>query len=391
MNGRSAGLPLRHIKVTNLPIVLVSLRPKGQGRIRRHEGSMYLQHFKLTQKPFELLPNPDFLFHSELHKKALVALEYGMQEHTGFILLTGEVGIGKTTLLRMLLDKAPESATIAMIFNTQLNSSQLLRMINDDFGIASQSSDKGDLLRDLNDFLIAQYSRNRRSILIIDEAQNLAPEQLEEIRLLSNLETAHSKLLQIILVGQPELRQRLHSPSLIQLRQRIMVHCHLLPLCADETAKYIFFRLQQAGNRDAVVWGPGTIERIHAVTRGIPRLINILCDYTLLDAYSTGTNLVSLESLEDILSHLDFEAQFWPSSPHAKGKLLTSEASPGSVPTGGEPVSEYAAALEAVRQAADEMRQNANIMLKSFHALSKMLNVVLEHYKDVRTKSGDAL
>ena len=351
---------------------------------------MYLQHFHLTQKPFELLPNPDFLFHSELHKKALVALEYGMQEHTGFILLTGEVGIGKTTLLRMLLEKAPESATVAMIFNTQLNSSQLLRMINDDFGIASASSDKGELLRDLNEFLISQYSSNRRSILIIDEAQNLAPEQLEEIRLLSNLETAHSKLLQIILVGQPELRQRLNSPGLIQLRQRIMVHCHLLPLSPEETAKYILYRLQQAGNREAILWGSGTVERIHAVTRGIPRLINILCDYILLDAYSNNTNAVSIENLEDILSHLDFEAQFWPSSPQTKARSLSlpGEAS-GAFSQDAAGGQELAAALETLRQVSDEMRQNANIMLKSFHALSKMLNVVLEHYKEIRSQTED--
>ncbi len=197
-------------------------------------------------------------------------MKYGLLENTGFILLTGEVGAGKTTLIRRLLGLIPTSMTIAKVFNTQVSSAQLLRMINDDFGIVSASTDKTDLLRELNDFLITQYGANRRSILIIDEAQNLGPEQLEEIRLLSNLETSHQKLLQIILVGQPELRDKLGSPELIQLRQRILVHCHLSPLSEQETESYILHRLEQAGNRNALCWQPAAMACVYAASRGFP-------------------------------------------------------------------------------------------------------------------------
>lgn len=273
---------------------------------------MYLHHFALHTKPFELLPDPGFLFPSAVHKKALAYLDYGLQEHSGFILLTGEVGAGKTTLIRSLLRKLPDRITMAKVFNTQVNAAQLIRLINDDFGLPCSSGDKADMLRDLNAFLIGQYAAGRRSVLIIDEAQNLGPDLLEEIRLLSNLETDHAKLLQIILVGQPELRERLCSPELIQLRQRILVHCHLFPLNEEESARYILYRLELAGNRDAVDWRPGSLGIIHAAARGIPRLINILCDYALLDAYTAGSREVSPKRLRDLLEQLDFEAQFWP-------------------------------------------------------------------------------
>ncbi len=273
---------------------------------------MYLQHFALRVKPFELLPDPGFLFPSAAHRKALAYLEYGLQEHSGFILLTGEVGAGKTTLIRSLLRKLPGGVTMAKVFNTQVNAAQLVRLINDDFGLPPSGGDKTDMLRDLNAFLIEQYAGGRRSVLVIDEAQNLGPELLEEIRLLSNLETEHAKLLQIILVGQPELRERLCSPDLIQLRQRILVHCHLTPLNPAESTGYILHRLELAGNRQAVAWRAGCLAAIHTATRGIPRLINILCDYILLDTYSAGSREVTLERLEALLAHLDFKAQFWP-------------------------------------------------------------------------------
>ncbi len=273
---------------------------------------MYLNYFSLHSKPFELLPDPGFLFPSSVHKRALSYLEYGIQEHSGFILITGEVGAGKTTLIRSLLSKLAANVTVAKVFNTQVDSAQLIRMINDDFGVETQGRDKTDMLRDLNTFLIEQYASRHRSVLIIDEAQNLSIDLLEEVRLLSNLETDHAKLLQIVLVGQPELRDRLSSPALIQLRQRILVHCHISPLTEEETADYILYRLEQAGNREALQWNEGSLELVYQASHGIPRLINILCDYILLDAYGAGINSVSRESVQNLLIQLDFEAQFWP-------------------------------------------------------------------------------
>ena len=288
---------------------------------------MYLGFFGFHTKPFALLPDPGFLFPSPVHKKALAYLEYGLFVHSGFILLTGEVGAGKTTLIRSLLAKIPSDVTVAKIFNTQISASQLIRMISDDFGLNSTYTDKADALRELNQFLIEQYAARRRSVLIIDEAQNLDLEQLEEVRLLSNLETGSRKLLQIVLVGQPELRDNLRSPALMQLRQRILVHCHLPPLSEPDTERYILHRLDQAGNANALIWGEGTMQRIHAASRGVPRLINILCDYILLEAYSGDVREISREGLEKLLLQLDFEAQFWPETAETREEAKTLPAS----------------------------------------------------------------
>ncbi len=329
--------------------------PRMVFRPPQAEDGMYLDHFKLRVKPFELLPDPEFLFPSAVHRKALAYLEYGIQEHSGFVLFTGEVGTGKTTLIRRLLDQIPERTTIAKIFNTQVNSAQLLRMINDDFGLTGVSLDKAEMLRELNEFLIDQYAAGRRSILIIDEAQNLGPAQLEEIRLLSNLETGHAKLLQIILVGQPELRDRLSSPQLIQLRQRILVHCHLSPLTTEDTEHYILHRLELAGNREALIWQDGVMELIHQATRGIPRLINILCDYVLLELFGAGRNDARVEDVSAILDHLDFEAQFWPTSDSPR--------------TGGTAVSSDLAVMERISR---EMQENLKLLHKNILMLAEM-------------------
>ncbi len=276
---------------------------------------MYLRFFSLTAKPFELLPDPSFLFLSEAHRRALAYLEYGLRELPGFVLVTGEVGAGKTTLIRALLRKRRTDIVMAKLFNTKVNAQQLVRMILDDFGLEGPCVDKAEMLHQLNMFLIEQYAAGRHCVLIIDEAQNLSADVLEEVRMLSNLETDNAKLLHIILVGQPELREKLRSPELSQLRQRILVHCHVPPLNRTEAAKYILHRLEQAGNRNALQWHAGCLEAIYAAGRGIPRLINILCDYVLLDAFSEGRREVRREDLDRLLRQLDFEAQFWPSAP----------------------------------------------------------------------------
>jgi len=273
---------------------------------------MYTSFFGLRSKPFQLTPDPDFLFLSKVHRKALTYLNYGIASDSGgFILITGEVGTGKTTAVRSMMKGLKEDIVFSRINNTRLTSDQLIAMINDDFGLDMKNRDKTQMLRDLTDFLIEQYGRRRKSVLIIDEAQNLSADLLEEIRLLSNLETDKSKLLQIIMVGQPELKRVLAQPELRALRQRITVSCHIYPLTREETEKYIFHRLDIAGNREAVVFHDGCIDLIHNFSRGIPRLINILCDFLLLTAFIEKTKEISLEMVKDVTNDLGRENRYW--------------------------------------------------------------------------------
>lgn len=275
---------------------------------------MYEEYFNFATKPFDLLPNPDLLFLSNSHGKALSYLRYGIQERAGFILLSGEVGAGKTTLIRELVKRHLDNVTLAKVFNTRADSLQLLTMINDDFGLETEGRSKATLIRDLNEFLIDQYAAGKRAVLIIDEAQNLSVDLLEEIRLLSNLETDGGKLLQIVLVGQPELRDKLNSPELLQLRQRIQIGCHLKPLNREEISEYIHYRMEGAGNREAVSFADDAMDEIHSLSRGIPRLVNILCDYLLIDAFANERRDVTLVDVTEIAEELDFERQYWQGS-----------------------------------------------------------------------------
>jgi general secretion pathway protein A len=289
---------------------------------------MYESFFKLKKKPFELVPDPAFIYLSRSHKKALTYLDYGIRERVGFILLTGEVGSGKTTLIRDLLNKKYEKVVLAKVFNTRVSSDQLLAMINDDFGLPVQGKDKVALMRELNDFLVQQFAAGRQPILIIDEAQNLDADLLEEVRMLSNLESSQSKLLQIILVGQPELRETLSSPALMQLRQRISISCHLVALSREEVAHYIEHRMEVAGNASALAFTGETLDLVHRHSRGIPRLINIFCDFLLLSAFSDECRTVTVAMVQDVIEELDFENHFWGRS--ASGALLSPTVSDSS-------------------------------------------------------------
>ncbi len=280
---------------------------------------MYTEFFGLSAKPFELLPNPKFLYLSKGHRKALSYLQYGVQEHAGFTLLTGEVGSGKTTLLRDIINKISGDTTLAMVFNTSVDGTQLLAMINEDFGLQIEGRSKVELLSDLNDFLLAECSEGRQPIIIIDEAQNLSEEALEEIRLLSNLEADNFKLVQIILVGQPELRDIVARPSLRQLRQRISISCHLDPLNREETEEYIFHRLATVGNRDCISFTPEGLDKIYEFSGGIPRLISLICDFLMLSAFVEETHEISNDLIDDAVSELSF------GKGQATGRKITSE------------------------------------------------------------------
>jgi general secretion pathway protein A len=281
---------------------------------------LYEQFFGFTVKPFELLPDPDFLFPSRSHKRALTYLEYGIRERSGFILLTGEIGSGKTTIIRNLLKQKDEKVIVSKIHNTRVDTGQLLALINEDFGLPVDGSDKIILLRDLNDFLIRQYAVGKQPVLVIDEAQNLSEDHLEEIRLLSNLEDGKAKLLQIILVGQPELRRTLAAESLIQLRQRISINCQIHPLNRGETELYILHRMERAGNRTAVAFHEEALELIFRTSRGIPRLTNILCDYLLLTAFAAQSLEIDETMVMEVLEDLDFEKQYWDFSEPPAGE-----------------------------------------------------------------------
>lgn len=310
---------------------------------------MYESFFNLTKKPFDLVPNPEFLFMSRSHRRALIHLDYGIHERAGFILLTGEVGSGKTTLIRDLIKKRPAGVLLSKVFNTCVNFEQFLTMVNDDFGLQSPGKDRTSLLRDLNDFLIEQYSLGNRPTLIIDEAQNLTPELLEDIRMLSNLESDDAKLLQIIIVGQPELRKTLALPSLLQLRQRISINCHLSPLSRPELEEYILHRLEIAGNREAVAFCPGSMDIIFRYSRGIPRLVNIICDFLMLSAFAEETREIDEDMVRDVIGDLDFENQFWESGlPDHSEALQPKEEGPA---TGEKPAN----AMELLKEISERL------------------------------------
>ncbi|EPR37245.1 secretion ATPase, PEP-CTERM locus subfamily [Desulfovibrio sp. X2] len=311
---------------------------------------MYTSFFGLREKPFDLLPNPDFLFPSQAHKRALTYLSHGIRERVGFILLTGEVGSGKTTIIRNLIRKQLQNISISKVFNTKVDSHQLLAMINDDFGLPTEGKDKVTLIRELNEYLIGQYATGKMATLIIDEAQNLSQDLLEEIRMLSNLETDREKLLQIILVGQPELRKTLSSPALLQLRQRIQINCHIHPLSPAEVEEYILYRLEKAGNKEALNFEPGSMDAIHTYTRGVPRLINILCDYILLDAFASQSTKVTPQTINELAQDLSFDSQYWESTSPEGAAPANGEANVAEDGAGAQ-TDPVAATTQAVRTA----------------------------------------
>jgi len=266
---------------------------------------MYEQFFGLKEKPFNITADPSFLFFSRRHKEAFSHLIYGIKERKGFLEITGEIGTGKTTLCKALLNSLNKGTKSALILNPDLSRLQLLKTVLRDLEIEVKRNSAISLLGKLNQFLIQQLSQGNNVVLIIDEAQNLKPSTLEQIRLLSNLETEKEKLLQIVLVGQPELREKLKSPKLKQLRQRISVRYHILPLDKDELIKYIKHRLSVAGSFNAVEFSKEAIEEIYRYSQGIPRVINILCDKALLAAFVKENKSISQDMVQQCIEELE--------------------------------------------------------------------------------------
>ncbi|HBA85855.1 MAG TPA: ATPase [Verrucomicrobia bacterium] len=266
---------------------------------------MYLEFFGLTEMPFNITPDPRFLFFSTRHREAFDHLMYGIHNRKGFIELTGEVGSGKTTLCRALLSSLPSNVRTALVLNPSLTETQLLRAILNDFGLQVKGRDRLAYIERLNEFLLEQIKEGNNVLLIIDEAQDLIPEVMEQIRLLSNLETDQHKLMQIILAGQPELHERLARPEFRQLRQRIIVTCKLQPLDENDTAAYIVHRLSVAGASSEVVFDEGAIRMIYKFTVGTPRLINNVCDSALLAGYVAGTRIIRVHEIKKAIAHME--------------------------------------------------------------------------------------
>ena len=246
---------------------------------------MYLEYLGLRERPFANTADPSFLYLSKRHREALSHMIFGIRERKGFVEITGDIGTGKTTICKTLLRQLDSSTKTALILQPNLSELQLLQAIVQDFGLNPMRTDRFALFNRLNRFLLEQAEQGHNIVLIIDEAQNLSLRVLEQIRMLSNLETDKDKLIQIILVGQPQLRDKLGSPALEQLRQRIGVRYHITPLDLDEVRTYIEHRLRVAGSDGALTWLPEALDEVYRCSRGVPRLINLICDRSLLACY----------------------------------------------------------------------------------------------------------
>lgn len=265
---------------------------------------MYEDFYGLKRKPFNIVPDPEFLFLTPKHQNALTYLEYGIKESLGFILLTGEVGAGKTTLIRHILNQIESEMSVAFIFNTNVTAEQFLCIVLHAFELTSEKDNKAGNLDVLYQFLVDNYTKGKRVLLIIDEAQNLSDEVLEEIRMLSNLQTDEQMLLQIMLVGQPELKLRLRKPGLSQFIQRTTVNYHLSGLSKEEVEQYISFRLQKAGGNPDLM-SPEAKALIHSASRGIPRAINILCDTALVYGFADELEVIDVPLIEQVIKDRD--------------------------------------------------------------------------------------
>jgi general secretion pathway protein A len=273
-------------------------------------SAIYNAYFGFTENPFNISPDPEFLYRSPQHEEALANLIYGVRSRKGFIVLSGEVGTGKTTMLECLRDYLDsQRVEFAFIFNSRLTPDQFFEMMAFDFDLQCDRKSKTEVLFALNALLIQQAEKGRTCVLIVDEAHNLDWEVLEEIRLLGNLENRQGKLLQIILAGQPELDRKLDAPNLRQLKQRIVQRCTLNPLTPEESAAYIDLRLARAGRPNQTVFPPELLEEIYKRSRGIPRVINLICDNLLVTTFAMEQRVATIEMLDEVCQDLRLE---WP-------------------------------------------------------------------------------
>ena len=263
---------------------------------------MYESFYGLKEKPFNLLPDPDYLYMSQGHENAYTHLEYAIAENKGFAIITGEIGSGKTTLINFLLGKIHQNIRVGLVNSTHVSSTQFMMMICREYELKVDGIDKVEMLDLFHGFLLSQFSERKRVALIIDEAQNLTPKTMEEIRMLSNLDAEKHHLIQIVLVGQPDLRNRLQRKALEQFAQRVTVHCHLDALNREEVDEFIRHRLKVGGTENLDIFDKRAIEAIYTYSRGIPRLINILCDNALVYGYADELRVVDKKTIQNVIS-----------------------------------------------------------------------------------------
>ena len=283
----------------------------------------YLEHFNLQEQPFRLTPDPDFLYWSKQHARAKAYMESTIWLADGFVVITGEIGSGKTTLLQSFLSELDDDVVYAVVSQTQLTATEFLQAVLTEFGFKPFDKAKVELLDMLNMFLIEQYSNGKKVVLIVDEAQNLSKKVLEEIRLLSGIETHKEKVLRIILAGQPELKDTLESPSLQQLVQRVRLRFHIGPLDSNEMREYVNHRLSVAGRTDGDLFDEAAFDIIHRYTGGVPRLINTLCDTALLCAFADENTAITADEVKAAVAELDWEEHASTTGLHQKLEQLS--------------------------------------------------------------------
>jgi general secretion pathway protein A len=365
---------------------------------------MYERFYELRERPFALSPDPDYLYPSRVHREALDYLRYGLESHAGFVVITGEIGSGKTTLLQTLLRGLDSETTVGRIVNTLLDPRELIETIMIDFGLDPAGRSKPLMLRDLAQYLVDQRLAGRMVLLVIDEAQNLSLAALEELRMLSNLETEKSKLLQIIMVGQPNLRDKLAAPELEQLRQRITVSYHLEPLDADEAENYVNHRLRRAALGAPLEFPRDVTDIIHAQSRGVPRIINVICDATLVFGYAEERRQIDVTLMDDVLAELEATGVLAAGSPSESERPAAAPvmpaprdqvrreppprpAAPATVTPIAYPQAVSSAASERLTARAGELEQREQTVRQRERELAEQRRILAEEYRLLRSRT----
>ena len=332
---------------------------------------MYESFYGFKEKPFDLHPDPDYLYMSKVHEDTYVHLEYAIIENKGFVVVTGEIGSGKTTLINYLLNKIGANIQVGLVNNTNILPAEFLKMVCQEFELNPKTNDKAELIDIFSGYLIEQFAAGERVVLIVDEAQNLTNDTMEEIRMLSNIETEKHHLIQIILVGQPELKFKLQQRNLKQFVQRVTVHCHLKGLEKDEVNEYINHRLEVGGGDRFDIFDKETIDLISLYSRGIPRLINILCDSALVYGFADELETISTSILDNVYEELK-----------TLGTFTEYDAKPSASPPSPVPSS-------AVAGVADNRVALHEEKLKRLDEKMVALDVKLDHLSESRNERDD--